>query len=440
MKKIWFLLLLLLLLILYCLATKTDQFYTSAMKSRETPVQKIVPIPQKPSSIEFEITKSAQYYRLNGIFASKSDIQALTELLHSPHHTLVVTTTSKEENLTGKAFVTLTRTILPHFMEHYSEGNILYQDDKLVVNGDVKNYEVRHKMQRLLSTSTLKTENNTKVIYEKPISFMIQKTPTSLSLDGKFGNKKQIEYLIQTIQNHGISLNQNRAEQHKHHVDKQSALALTNTLLPIFMQAYTEGKLLYDGERVTLHGFVQSEATIQEMNRYLKATKIPFTNTSEIDPQIVAQKKEKEEREKEKTFQEQLQREINNELIKAERVEMQQHIVSFLQREIIEFKSGEASLTPKGVDAVRSLAMILNRYTHTHIELGGHTDSEGDDTFNQMLSQNRVDRVKEILIEEGVNANRVIAKGYGETQPLVPNTTEENKQTNRRVEITIIGE
>jgi len=57
-----------------------------------------------------------------------------------------------------------------------------------------------------------------------------------------------------------------------------------------------------------------------------------------------------------------------------------------------------------------------------------------------LLSQGRVNNVKRALMQEGIDKDRIKAVGYGETKPLVPNTTEENKQKNRRVEIIVVGE
>ena len=73
------------------------------------------------------------------------------------------------------------------------------------------------------------------------------------------------------------------------------------------------------------------------------------------------------------------------------------------------------------------------------MEIGGHTDSDGDAEYNKKLSQERVDMVKKALVEFGLNGDRFITKGYGESKPLVPNDTAENKAKNRRVEFKVIG-
>lgn len=71
------------------------------------------------------------------------------------------------------------------------------------------------------------------------------------------------------------------------------------------------------------------------------------------------------------------------------------------------------------------------------VEISGHTDSYGVDDYNMKLSQRRVDAVKEFLRRNGISEDRMIAKGFGETQPVAPNDTPENRAKNRRVEFKI---
>jgi len=117
-----------------------------------------------------------------------------------------------------------------------------------------------------------------------------------------------------------------------------------------------------------------------------------------------------------------------------------ENIAKLLKIENIEFEVAKGTLTPKGRQTVGKLAAILKKYPDIRVEIAGHTDSDGNADFNQRLSQSRVDTVRNALIQQGIAATRLEAVGYGETRPLVPNTSAENKQKNRRVEINIIGE
>ncbi|GAB6073993.1 OmpA family protein [Nautilia lithotrophica] len=88
---------------------------------------------------------------------------------------------------------------------------------------------------------------------------------------------------------------------------------------------------------------------------------------------------------------------------------------------------------------LQKVAEILKNNPNLKIEVAGHTDNIGSDEYNLKLSQKRAEAVKNILVNKfGINPNRIVAKGYGEKYPLVPNTTATNRALNRRVEIVNI--
>jgi len=73
------------------------------------------------------------------------------------------------------------------------------------------------------------------------------------------------------------------------------------------------------------------------------------------------------------------------------------------------------------------------------LEIDGHTDSTGTVAANKLLSQKRAAEIKRQLVLSGIVTSRLEAKGFGSSQPMAPNTTEEGKATNRRVELKVIG-
>ncbi|MFH1724388.1 MAG: OmpA family protein [Elusimicrobiota bacterium] len=100
----------------------------------------------------------------------------------------------------------------------------------------------------------------------------------------------------------------------------------------------------------------------------------------------------------------------------------------------IEFELGRAVLREYSKDTLDEIAGIMSRHASLNIEVHGHTCDLGGEAFNLGLSRSRARSVKTYLIESGVKSSRVISKGFGETRPITPNETEEDRRMNRRVE------
>jgi outer membrane protein OmpA-like peptidoglycan-associated protein len=100
----------------------------------------------------------------------------------------------------------------------------------------------------------------------------------------------------------------------------------------------------------------------------------------------------------------------------------------------IRFDVGKATLRPESMGELSAIAKLMGEVTNSAYEIGGYTDSDGDDASNLNLSQARAEAVKKQLIALGINADRLTTKGYGETRPIADNSTPEGKAQNRRVE------
>jgi outer membrane protein OmpA-like peptidoglycan-associated protein len=104
------------------------------------------------------------------------------------------------------------------------------------------------------------------------------------------------------------------------------------------------------------------------------------------------------------------------------------------------FDFGKASLKKESFPALDELYKSLDFNPTMQIEIAGHTDSVGSDQANLKLSQGRANSVRAYLIKKGIEARRVQAKGYGETQPIASNSTEKGRQMNRRTEVRVLKE
>ena len=102
------------------------------------------------------------------------------------------------------------------------------------------------------------------------------------------------------------------------------------------------------------------------------------------------------------------------------------------------FDFDKADIRADAAQALKQLATLIRAYPAGRVELEGHTDSKGDDAYNQRLSQRRAESVKQWLVRnEAIAADRLSTRGAGESRPVASNDDESGRQRNRRVEVVI---
>ena len=108
-----------------------------------------------------------------------------------------------------------------------------------------------------------------------------------------------------------------------------------------------------------------------------------------------------------------------------------------IQSRSVYFYSGKTVIVPNVSANLDKMATILKTYPTAQFSIEGHTDSDGTDESNKILSENRASVVKTALIERGVNTDNLSTVGLGETMPIAPNTTAKGKAENRRTEVKL---
>jgi outer membrane protein OmpA-like peptidoglycan-associated protein len=103
------------------------------------------------------------------------------------------------------------------------------------------------------------------------------------------------------------------------------------------------------------------------------------------------------------------------------------------------FDTNQSEIKDESKPELKKLVDFLNLNPTVHIEVSGHTDNVGSDQLNQTLSANRAKSVYQYLVDNNINPTRLVYKGYGETQPVASNDTEEDRSKNRRTEFKIIA-
>lgn len=105
----------------------------------------------------------------------------------------------------------------------------------------------------------------------------------------------------------------------------------------------------------------------------------------------------------------------------------------------VNFAPSTARLDANSRGFLDSLSDIIRRCPGLTVEVGGHTDSQGQAAWNMQLSEQRAAAVNSYLLQKGIPAERLVAVGYGETTPLAPNNTVENRAKNRRIEFKVLN-
>ena len=104
----------------------------------------------------------------------------------------------------------------------------------------------------------------------------------------------------------------------------------------------------------------------------------------------------------------------------------------------VTFASDSANISSGFYSALNGVAQTLVKSPETRIQVNGYTDSTGGDAHNLDLSQRRANAVAQYFIAQGVSSNRIVANGFGSSNPIASNATPEGRQANRRVEVRIL--
>jgi outer membrane protein OmpA-like peptidoglycan-associated protein len=104
------------------------------------------------------------------------------------------------------------------------------------------------------------------------------------------------------------------------------------------------------------------------------------------------------------------------------------------------FKTGSFELLPGARERLAKVSGIVIAHPGLHLEVEGHTDAVGSDEYNQKLSENRAQAVRDYLVQQGIPDNTIVSRGLGKTQPVASNDTPDGRQQNRRVELVLSGD
>jgi len=168
-----------------------------------------------------------------------------------------------------------------------------------------------------------------------------------------------------------------------------------------------------------------------------KEAEMALKKAEEKEREIEAKAKELELKAKEIQLAHEQKRQLERELSELQAKQTDRGLVLTIGDVL--FAPGRAELSHGSVRSINKLANFLNRHSDRDVIIEGHTDGQGSQDYNRVLSQQRADNVRVALLERDVDPRRIITKGYGKLYPIATNSTPEGRQQNRRVEIIILN-
>ncbi len=104
----------------------------------------------------------------------------------------------------------------------------------------------------------------------------------------------------------------------------------------------------------------------------------------------------------------------------------------------VTFDTNQSTIRPGFNDTLESVSLVLKEFDQTIIQIEGHTDSTGAESYNQLLSERRASSVRDFLLNQGIEPRRTRAVGYGQRYPIASNDSASGREQNRRVELTLV--
>jgi len=443
-RSIWIPSVLLVLLLLFCTWKHRDSF--------DNPLHYTI------------VQKSGRYY-LKGALQSQESVNRLKTKFAENGAILNTEETELNALLVPRGSLSLVEKIIPDIVSYCHQAVIAYRAEVLTISGIVESEDKQREIDRFLQDKKILVKNETIVVTPQEIQFVItQRRKGQYLLEGDFSTLSQQDKLLSLFETKTSSMQVHPKEVNPQLRETKRVIKKLELFIPFFISRVDEGELRYQKGVLAVAGKVRHEKEIRRADNYLSKMGVETKNELTLDMKAIKGKKAKRKAKKllealqkqraKKAAVKEAQKEVSRDivammdakkgeqgdLLMSDNSKVRQNLQTLFETEVIKFHAAETTLTPLGLGTVSKIAVILKTYPSVKIEIAGHTDSDGDDAFNMLLSQGRVNNVKRALMKEGIAKERINAVGYGETKPLFPNTTQENKEKNRRVEIIVEGE
>jgi outer membrane protein OmpA-like peptidoglycan-associated protein len=200
-----------------------------------------------------------------------------------------------------------------------------------------------------------------------------------------------------------------------------------------------------DSEAVAHYAYLatQYSATARQIAKAKSAQQVVASAGDERNRILLSARTQEAEREKQKSANAEQQVQLTEERARALEQKLSELNAKRTNRGVVLtlpdvlFDVGHATLKPGAHHTIDRLAEVMKESPDVALRVEGFTDSVGSEEYNMMLSRNRAEAVRHALVDRGIDASRIDARGYGESLPIASNKTASGRQANRRVEIVL---
>lgn len=426
-RKKWliFWLIALLLLFFACIFTHKDMLTPKLVaKPAIKPIEKIVkePVEAKPVVKKekvykdelLKVTKNGKAILITGLLNNKDELKKLQESFGDTQ----VGNLKFSEDVKNKKLLPLVIYLKDAFSK-FKNGYLEYADKVLTIDGVVTSSKDKDFISSmLLNIKDMTIDSNIVVQEPKPkikevehiSKLSISKDGNKVTISGTFSSQNELQQLVDLLTKKGLVVSKGICV-----VD--NSISNDSWKVPLVVvvddfSKFVKGAIQFDKNTFSISGVTHIKADVDDIHQRLE--KVKGNLLIDEDVSFVGLPKK----------------------LKL----IQNKISDILKTKNVRFVKNTATLINESKPVLDEVIEVISTLPTLKININGYTDSDGDAQSNLILSQNRADAVKNYLVNHGIKEKNLKAIGFGESNPLVKNTSAKNKQINRRVEFKIIGE
>ncbi len=274
-----------------------------------------------------------------------------------------------------------------------------------------------------------------KKVEYKPSNFIISKDDDQLYLSGTFSSQEIANQMLTLLKiNHLKDINFEKNTQ----INKDLLFQIEKIIESLKDLFKNGSKLTVNENKLTLEGSLKS-------NDYKDLLNVIISEVTGFEIKTIIHEEEVkiiDQNQENVTNNENIYKNEDNaskKLVVLSKDDIQLQVDNIFIKDKIAFERRSTEPTTKSKELIEKVANVLNQNSSFTVEIAGHTDSRGNKELNKKISQDRANRVKEILESFGVDKNRVTSVGYGNEKPIAQDDENGLSDINRRVEFTIGG-